>query len=88
MRIDVQEHTVELENVIYAPAEEGSYSFNSESDWDYLGYPEALEYDVRRISLDGKELDTSERECFLAVFGDDVYSEALEQIKMERVYEP
>lgn len=88
MIIQVQEHTVELDNVIYTPAEEGSYSFNSDSDWGYLGYPEALEYDVRRISLDGKELDTSEKECFLAVFGDDVYSEALEQIKMERVYEP
>lgn len=56
--------------------------------YDYLGYPETLEYDVRRISLDGKELDTSEKECFLAVFGDEVYSVALEQIKMERVYEP
>ena len=88
MIIQVQEHTVELENVIYTPAEEGSYSFNADSDWDYLGYPETLEYDVRRISLDGKELDTSEKECFLAVFGDEVYSEALEQIKMERVYEP
>ena len=88
MIIQVQEHTVELENVIYTPAEEGSYSFNSESDWDYLGYPETLEYDVRRISLDGKELDTSEKDCFLAVFGDEVYSVALEQIKMERVYEP
>ena len=88
MIIQVQEHTVELENVIYTPAQEGSYSFNEDDDWDYLGYPEALEYDVRRISLDGKELDTSEKECFLAVFGDEVYSEALEQIKMERVYEP
>ena len=88
MIIQVQEHTVELENVIYTPAEEGSYSFNSDSDWGYLGYPETLEYDVRRISIDGKELDTSEKECFLAVFGDDVYSEALELIKMERVYEP
>lgn len=88
MIIQVQEHTVELENVIYTPAQEGSYSFNSDSDWDYLGYPEILEYDVRRISLDGKELDTSEKECFLAVFGDEVYSVALEQIKMERVYEP
>ncbi len=88
MLIDVQEHTVELENVTYTPAEEGSYSFNSDSDWSYLGYPEILEYDVRRISLDGKELDTSERECFLAVFDEEVYSEALEQIKMERVYEP
>ena len=56
--------------------------------YDYFGYPEMLEYDVRRIYLDGKELDTSEKECFLAVFGDDVYSEALEQIKQERVYEP
>lgn len=56
--------------------------------YDYFGYPEILEYDVRRISLDGKELDTSEKECFLAVFGDDVYSAALEQIKMEEVYEP
>lgn len=88
MIIQVQEHTVELENVVYTPAKEGSYSFNSESDWDYLGYPEILEYDVRRISIDGKELDTSEKECFLAVFGDEVYSVALEQIKMERVYEP
>lgn len=88
MIIQVQEHTVELENVIYTPAEEGSYSFNSDSDWSYFGYPEMLEYDVRRISLDGKELDTSDKECFLAVFGDDVYSEALEQIKQERVYEP
>jgi len=88
MLIDVQEHTIKLENVIYTPAEEGSYSFNSDSDWGYLGYPEILEYDVRRISLDGKELDTSERECFLAVFGDEVYSVALEQIKQERVYEP
>ena len=88
MIIQVQEHTVELENVIYTQAQEGSYSFNSHSDWDYLGYPEALEYDVRRISLDGKELDTSDKECFLAVFGDDVYSEALEQIKQEQFYEP
>lgn len=88
MIIQVQEHTVELENVAYTPAQEGSYSFNSDSDWDYLGYPEILEYDVRRISLDGRELDTSEKECFLAVFGGEVYSEALEQIKMERVYEP
>ena len=88
MIIQVEEHTVELENVIYTPAQEGSYSFDSDSDWDYLGYPETLEYDVRRISLDGKELDTSEKECFLAVFGDEVYSQALEQIKMERVYEP
>lgn len=88
MIIQVQGHAVELDNVTYTPAEEGSYSFNSDSDWGYLGYPETLEYDVRRISLDGKELDTSEKECFLAVFGDDVYSEALEQIKMERVYEP
>ena len=88
MIIQVEEHTVELENVAYTPAQEGSYSFNADSAWDYLGYPETLEYDVRRISLDGKELDTSEKECFLAVFGDEVYSEALEQIKMERVYEP
>ena len=88
MIIQVQEHAVELENVTYTPAEEGSYSFKSDSDWDYLGYPETLEYDVRRISLDGKELDTSEKECFLAVFGDEVYSVALEQIKQERVYEP
>lgn len=88
MIIQLQEHTVELENVTYTPAVEGSYSFNSESDWDYLGYPETLEYDVGRISLDGKELDTSEKECFLAVFGDDVYSAALEQIKMEGAYEP
>lgn len=43
---------------------------------------------MRRISLDGKELDSSEKECFLAVFGDEVYSEALEQIKMEGAYEP
>ena len=56
--------------------------------YDYYGYPETLEYDVGRISLDGKELDTSEKECFLAVFDDEVYSVALEQIKMERVYEP
>lgn len=88
MIIQVQEHTVELENVTYTPAQEGSYSFNSDSDWDYLGYPETLEYDVRRISLDERELDTSEKECFLAVFVDEVYSVALEQIKMERVYEP
>ena len=88
MIIQVQEHTIELENVIYTPAQEGSYSFDSDSDWGYFGYPETLEYDVMRISLDGKELDTSEKECFLAVFGDEVYSEALEQIKMERVYEP
>ncbi len=88
MIIQVQEHTAELENVAYAPAEEGSYSFNEDNDWGYFGYPEILEYDVRRVSLDGKELDTSEKECFLAVFGDEVYSEALEQIKMERVYEP
>ena len=88
MIIQVQEHTVELENVTYTPAKEGSYSFNSESDWDYFGYPEALEYDVGRISLDGKELDTSEKECFLSAYGDEVYSEALEQIKMEGDYEP
>ena len=88
MIIQVEEHTVELENVAYTPAQEGSYSFNADSAWDYLGYPETLEYDVRRISLDGKELDTSEKECFLAVFGDEVYSVALEQIKQERVYEP
>lgn len=88
MIIQVQEHTVELENVIYTPAQEGSYSFKSDSDWDYFGYPETLEYDVRRISLDGKELDTSERELFLAVFGEEVYSEALEQIKAERGYGP
>ena len=88
MIIQVQEHTVELENVTYTPAEEGSYSFNSDSDWGYFGYPETLEYDVRRIFLDGKELDTSDKECFLAVFGDEVYSAALEQIKMEGVYEP
>lgn len=88
MIIQVEGHTVELENVIYTPAQEGSYSFNSDSDWGYLGYPETLEYDVRRISIDGKELDTSEKECFLAVFGDEVYSVALEQVKMERVYEP
>lgn len=87
MIIQVQEHTVELENVTYTQAEEGSYSFNSDSDWGYLGYPETLEYDVRRISLDGKELDTSEKECFLAVFGDEVYSEALELIKQEQFYE-
>ena len=87
MIIQVQEHTVELENVIYTPAEEGSYSFNEDSDWSYFGYPETLEYDVRRISLDGKELDTSEKECFLAVFGDDVYSVALELIKQEQFYE-
>ena len=83
MIIQVEEHTVELENVIYTPAQEGSYSFNSDSDWGYLGYPETLEYDVMRISIDGEELDTSEKECFLAVFDDDVYSAALEQIKME-----
>lgn len=88
MIIQVQEHTVELENVTYTPAEEGSYSFNAESDWDYFGYPETLEYDVGCISIDGKVLDTSERECFLAVFGDEVYSVALEQVKMERGYEP
>ena len=87
MIIQVQEHTVELENVIYTPAQEGSYSFNSDSDWSYLGYPEILEYDVRRISLDERELDTSEKECFLAVFGDEVYSEALEQIKSENFAE-
>ena len=87
MIIQVQGHTVELENVIYTPAQEGSYSFNSDSAWDYLGYPETLEYDVRRISIDGKGLDTSEKECFLAVFGDEVYSEALEQIKQEQLYE-
>ena len=87
IQVKVQGHTVELENVIYTPAEEGSYSFNSESDWDYLGYPEILEYDVRRISLEGKELDTSEKECFLAVFGDEVYSAALEQIKSENFAE-
>lgn len=87
MIIQVQEHTVELENVIYTPAEEGSYSFNSDSDWDYFGYPETLEYDVGRISLDEKELDTSEKECFLAVFGDEVYSVALEQIKSENFAE-
>jgi len=86
--IQVQGHAVELENVTYTPAEEGSYSFNSDSDWGYLGYPEILEYDVMRISIDGKELDTSEKECFLAVFGDEVYSEALEQIKQEQFYEP
>ena len=34
MLIDVQEHTVELENVIYTPAEEGSYSFNADGDWE------------------------------------------------------
>lgn len=88
MIIQVEEHTVELENVAYTPAQEGSYSFNSDSDWDYLGYPETLEYDVMRISLDGKELDTSEKECFLAVFGDEMYSAALEQIKVEKGYEP
>ena len=88
MIIQVQEHTVGLENVIYTPAQVGSYSFNSDSDWDYFGYPETLEYDVGRISLDGKELDTSEKECFLAVFDDEVYSAALEQIKQEEVYEP
>lgn len=87
MIIQVEGHTVELENVIYTPAQEGSYSFNSDSDWGYFGYPETLEYDVRRISLDGEELDTSERECFLAVFEDEVYSETLEQIKQEKVYE-
>ena len=87
MIIQVQEHTVELENVIYTPSQEGSYSFNSDSDWDYFSYPETLEYDVRRISIDGKELDTSEKECFLTVFDDEVYSEALEQIKMEQLYE-
>ena len=42
---------------------------------------------MRRISIDGKGLDTSEKECFLAVFGDEVYSEALEQIKQEQLYE-
>ena len=87
MIIRVEWHTVELENVVYTPAQEGSYSFNSDSAWDYLGYPETLEYDVRRISIDGKGLDTSEKECFLAVFGDEVYSEALEQIKQEQLYE-
>lgn len=87
MIIQVQEHTVELENVIYTPAQEGSYSFNADSDWDYFGYPEILEYDVRRISLDEKELDTSEKECFLAVFGGEVYSAALEQIKSENFTE-
>lgn len=50
--------------------------------------PSELDYIVTSVSLDGKELDTSEKECFLAVFGDEVYSEALEQIKMEEVYEP
>ena len=34
MLIDVQEHTVELENVIYTPVQEGSYRFNSDSDWE------------------------------------------------------
>ena len=87
MIIRVEGHTVELENVVYTPAQEGSYSFNSDSDWGYLGYPETLEYDVRRIPIDGKGLDTSEKECFLAVFGDEVYSEALEQIKQEQLYE-
>ena len=88
IQVKVQEHTVELENITYTPAKEGSYSFNSESDWDYFGYPEALEYDVGRISLDGKELDKSEKKCFLSAYGDDVYSVALEQIKMEGAYEP
>lgn len=87
MIIKVQEHTVELENVVFTPAEEGSYSFNSDSDWAYFGYPEVLEYDVMRISLDAKELDTSEKECFIAVFGDEVYSVALEQIKSETLAE-
>lgn len=87
MIIQVQGHTVELENVTYTPAEEGSYSFNEDSDWGYFGYPEILEYDVGRISLDGRELDTSEKECFLAVFGDEVYSVALEQIKSDSVAE-
>ena len=87
MIIQVQEHTVELENVTYTPAQEGSYSFNSDSDWGYFGYPETLEYDVRRLSIDGKELDTSEKECFLAVFGDEVYSAAIEQIKSETLAE-
>ena len=85
--IQVKEHTVELENITYTPAKEGSYSFNAESDWDYLGYPEVMEYDVRRISLDGKELDKSEKECFLAAYGDEVYSAALEQIKSETLVE-
>lgn len=85
MIIQVEEHTVELENVIYTPAQEGSYSFNSESDWDYLGYPEVLEYDVRRISLDGKELDTSEKECFLAVFDETVYNAVLRHCEFERI---
>ena len=88
MIIQVKGHTVELENITYTPAKEGSYSFNSESDWDYFGYPEALEYDVGRTFLDGKELDKSEKKGFLAEFGDDVYSVALEQIKMEWAYEP
>lgn len=87
IQVKVQGHTVELENVVYTPAEEGSYSFDSESDWGYFGYPEVLEYDVRRISLDGKELDTSEKECFLAVFGYEVYSVALDQIKSETLVE-
>lgn len=84
MIIQVQEHTVELENVAYTPAQEGSYSFNAESDWGYLGYPETLEYDVRRISLDGKELDSSEKECFLAVYEQDVYDAVLKRKKFER----
>ena len=50
--------------------------------------PSELDYIVTSVSLDGKELETSEKECFLAVFGDEVYSEALEQIKQEEVYEP
>ena len=56
MQVEVDGFTFDIEVTHYTPAVSGTYDFNADSDWDYYGCEEELEYVVHSVSANGSEL--------------------------------
>ena len=84
MNIEIDGYCLTVDVLYYRPAIAGTYSKMAESDSEYYGIPVELDYVVTSISLEGKQLDRTERECFLAVYEDSVYDAVLKRIEFER----
>ena len=84
MNIEIDGYCLTVDVLYYRPAIAGTYSKTADNDVEYRGSALELDYVVTSVSLEGKPLDRSERECFLAVFDDSVYDAVLERIEFER----
>lgn len=84
MNIEIDGYCLTADVLYYRPAIAGTYSKTADNDTEYWGCAPELDYIVTSISLEGKPLDRTERECFLAVFEDSVYDAVLAKVMFEQ----